>query len=172
MITSLILCTVSAVFFVLLYYGKRIELNGGRQLIRLGSSQIDHKLTTYYEKQKEFLSSIDRAYMSEKLHQVAEKAEHGGMVVLEKIINKFGRAKDMVTGKDLPKNRGAVSFFLKHIESHKRNMKTPTAYNLAVHEETANEKGEAGIDQMAIQVKMSQVEEIYEGETGLENGSR
>ncbi len=103
---------------------------------------------------------------------VAEKAEHGGMMVLEKVINKFGRAKDMVTGKDLPKNRGAVSFFLKHIESHKKNMKVPTAYRLAIAEETANEKEEATIDQVALKVKMDQVSEIFEGESDLENGSR
>ncbi len=167
MITSLIICSVSAIFFALLVYGKRSELNGGRQLIRIGSESLDNRLHSYYERQREFIHSVDSKYVYEKLHLVAEKVEQWGLIMLDGLVNKFGRAKDMVSGKDLPKNRGAVSFFLKHIESHKKSMQKNmknSAHQSAPQEESPDELNMKDIDKAALQIKMDQVTEIFDNQ--------
>lgn len=161
MITSLIICTLSVIFLILLVYGKRAELNGGRQLIRVGSESLDSRLHEYYERQKQFVHSVDREYIYEKMHLLAEKVEQWGLIMLDKLVNKFGRAKDMVSGKDLPKNRGAVSFFLKHIESHKRNMQK-NMKNSMPHAESTDELNMKEVDKVALKLKMDQVEEIFD----------
>lgn len=166
MITSLIICTLSAIFFAVLCYSKKLELDRGRALIRVGSSSMDNRLQSYYEKQREFIASIDTEYIKEKFHLIAEKAEHWGLRMGEKLVNKFGRAKDMVTGKDLPKNKGAVSFFLKHIESHKNQVKSVSMPSVA---QTIKEKApltEADIDPIAMRLKMDQVDAIFNDSNG------
>lgn len=91
---------------------------------------------------------------------MAEKIEQWGLKMLDRAVNKFGRAKDMVSGKDLPKNKGAVSFFLKHIESHKKNMKKGIP-----KVEAQDDFNEKDVDKVALQVKMDQVAEIFDGQS-------
>lgn len=159
MIISLIICACSGIFLAMLLFGKKSELQGGRQLIRVGTPALDQSLEEYYQRQRDFIHSIDREYISQTLHQVAEKVEQWGLNVLDRVINKFGRAKDMVSGKDLPKNRGAVSFFLKHIESHKKDLNLKKT---AIQIEESEAKVEKEVDKVALQVKMDQIEEIFE----------
>jgi hypothetical protein len=46
--------------------------------------------------------------------------ERLGIKIAEKIVSRFGTVRDVVVGKDLPKNKGAVSFYFKHIEVYKK----------------------------------------------------
>lgn len=164
MIAYLIICFLSAIFLVAMYYGKRAELRGGKQFVRIGNSSIDEKLHYTYVKQVQFVKGLNKEYISQKLHLFAEKIEQGALIFLEKLINKFGRAKDMVSGKDLPKNRGAVSFFLKHIESHKKHLKIAP-----VDIDVSSEDVEKEIDKVALRVKMDQVSEIFEAKNEAKN---
>lgn len=122
MIPSLIICIASGLFFLLVCYGKRRELNGSRPLIRIGSNNMDSRLSQYYIQKKEYIASIDKQYMKDKLHDAAENLEHFGIYVVEKTVRLFSKARDRVTGKDLPKTKGAIAFFLENI-SHKKDQK-------------------------------------------------
>ncbi len=124
MIPSLIICIASGLFFLLICYGKRREQNGGRPIIRIGSDSLDYKLSQYYLHKREYLASVDSKYVKDKLHIAAENLEHFGIYIVEKavqVLRSFGKAKNRVTGEGLPKNKGAVAFFLDHVGYKKRS---------------------------------------------------
>lgn len=111
---------LSAVFGLLLWSGKRKELQGGRVYIHIGTEQSDAKIHDRFEATKHFIKSIDKRFVSDTFHDLAETVERFGIKIAEKIVSRFGTVRDVVVGKDLPKNKGAVSFYFKHIEVHKK----------------------------------------------------
>lgn len=120
MIFYFILFILSVIFWILLWSGKRRELQGGQAFIHIGSDRSDARLHEHFEVTKLYIRSIDKKYISDKFHLFAETVERLGIKVAEKIVSRFGTVRDVVVGKDLPKNKGAVSFYFKHIEVHKK----------------------------------------------------
>lgn len=140
MITSLIVFALSGIFVAYMFWSKRDEVdNYANQLVSDGvsleerpvhgsttllstsicSTDLDIKLRAMYQRSVAWLQSIDGKYIREKMHQLAEYSERRALAILAIILSRFGRARDIVTGKDLPKNKGSVSFFLKHMIHHK-----------------------------------------------------
>ncbi len=57
--------------------------------------------------------------MSEKFHNKLIQIENKIIGMFSKYIHKLGHIADIVRGKDLPKNRGSVSFYWQHLDSMK-----------------------------------------------------
>lgn len=86
------------------------------------STELDMRLRALYQRIVTQIRLIDKAYLKEKMHALAAHSEKWALALLSRLLNRFGRLRDVVTGKDLPKNKGSVSFFLKHIQHHKSQL--------------------------------------------------
>ena len=118
MIISLIVFIGSGLFLTTIWYSKRSELNGGRALIHIGSDDRDIKLRSLHNRGRAYIESVDSVYLKNKLHDIAEKSEHFGLKLAEYVVKRFSKIRDAVSGKDIPKNRGLVSFFMGYVDSH------------------------------------------------------
>lgn len=135
MITSSILFVLSGLFIAYMFLSKRDALEdshasdtGGalRSVALISpsicSSELDMRLRAVYQRIAMQIKLINRAYLKEKMHAFAAYGEKMALSLLSKLLNRFGKLRDVVTGKDLPKNKGSVSFFLKHIQHHKSQL--------------------------------------------------
>ncbi len=86
------------------------------------STDLDIRLRSMYQRAISHARSIDREYVKTKMHQIAEYGEKKALAIVSRLLNRFGKVRDVVTGKDLPKNKGSVSFFLNHIIHHKSQL--------------------------------------------------
>lgn len=109
---------------MVLWYNKTREAKGMAPIINIGSADIDRQLSAYAATVKHFIKQINAPYIRSVLHRVAESAEKLSISCAEKCINRFVRMKAVMDSKDIPKNRGAVSFFFKHIEHHQKSTKS------------------------------------------------
>lgn len=108
-------------------------------LSQLCSAELDIRLRTAYQRAVAQARAVDGPYMREKLHQLAEYSERKALAIVARLLSRFGKVRDVVTGKDLPKNKGSVSFFLNHIANHKSKL---GAYN----QEAGEGKGRKTLD--------------------------
>lgn len=86
------------------------------------STALDMRLRAMYQRAETQIRLIDGPYLKEKMHELAAHSEKWVLAILSRLLNRFGKLRDVVTGKDLPKNKGSVSFFLKHIQHHKSQL--------------------------------------------------
>lgn len=119
MIISLIIFIASLFFLLAIWYGKKLEAKRGRPMFYIGSENLDTKLRGWYSDFLSYIKSVDSVYIKRKLHDIAERLEKFSLHIAEKVAAKFDKLTSAASGKDLPKNRGAVSFLFRHIESHK-----------------------------------------------------
>ncbi|HEY1037209.1 MAG TPA: hypothetical protein VGE62_01345 [Candidatus Paceibacterota bacterium] len=116
--------TIFAVAFVLgavILLNKRREMSRGKPWFFIGGSELDQAV---YDAVEFFIyvtthASVKRTKML--FRKALLSAEKFFLGAFERIGHRFGIVSDIITGKDLPKNRGSVSFFLKNIEVSKRN---------------------------------------------------
>ncbi len=140
MITSLIVFALSGLFAAYMFWSRRgvldehidgpigddISVGEGlarRSLASLGmsacQSDLDIRLRAAYQGMIAWFRAVDGTYLKDRMHDIAEYVEKKGLALLSVLLNRFGKVRDIVTGKDLPKNKGSVSFFLKHMVHHK-----------------------------------------------------
>ena len=140
MITSLILFVLSGLFAAYMFFSRRDALEdvhsglesagNGDEAVRsvallsqsICSTELDTRLRSLYQRVETQIRLIDGPYLKEKMHALAAHSEKWVLAILSKLLNRFGKLRDVVTGKDLPKNKGSVSFFLKHIQHHKSQL--------------------------------------------------
>ncbi len=140
MITSSIVFALSGLFAAYMFWSRRDALDehvdgligddvsmgeglARKSLASLGisacQSDLDIRLRAMYQGVIAWFRAIDGKYLKDRMHDIAEYVEKKGLAMLSRILNRFGKVRDIVTGKDLPKNKGSVSFFLKHMVHHK-----------------------------------------------------
>jgi len=101
---------------------KQKEIKSGKGFVRIGSFSSDEKLATVWH---DFLYTI--THMSGDSIKASLKR---GLVSFEQFIirqfdgfgKKFATVESVVSGRNLPRNRGSVSFFLKNIEAYKKSV--------------------------------------------------
>lgn len=116
--------TIFSVAFVLgafILLNKRREMSQGKPWISMGGPELDQAV---YDAVEFFIYVTTHASVK-RAKQLFMKAVHSSeklfLGVFERVGHRFAIVSDIVTGKDLPKNRGSVSFFLKNIEVSKQN---------------------------------------------------
>jgi hypothetical protein len=99
---------------------KNREIRTGRVLVNIGNHQSDLVL------QRVAASLVEKAAIAHPnngksvLRRCIIVVEKQFMNLFHKLSERFEIVSDVVTGRDIPKNRGSVSFFLKNIEDSKK----------------------------------------------------
>lgn len=120
MIITSTIAIVSLVLMVYMLLHKNREIRTGRVLVNIGNHQSDLVL------QRVAASLVEKAAIAHPnngksvLRRCIIVVEKQFMNLFHKLSERFEIVSDVVTGRDIPKNRGSVSFFLKNIEDSKK----------------------------------------------------
>jgi len=123
MTISLISFAVSLILLAVLAFNKQKELNGDRAWFSIGSPRTDRRIAVVWISVVYIVTHVSVQSCKRLMKQAVLKAERFFINKIEEMGHKFSMVGNMVTGYDLPKNRGSVSFFLKNIEDHKKTIK-------------------------------------------------
>jgi hypothetical protein len=120
MITTTTVLIVSCLFAVLMLSNKQREIRTGKTLLKIGSNNTDYALRRLWVTSLDKLSQVHPSNSKHTIRRSVVELERHIMNVFHRLSHKFSIVGDVVTGRDIPKNRGSVSFFLKNIEDSKK----------------------------------------------------
>jgi hypothetical protein len=123
MITTLTITLVSGFILLVLSLKKNWELKAGRDIFSIATNRMDQRVESLLYKTANLVKMTHPERIKEIGSKIAIKVEGFVMGIVEKLSSRFSIVGDMVTGRDIPKNRGSVSFFLKNIENSKKQVK-------------------------------------------------
>jgi len=114
-------------FFIISFAGigvmilnKMRHLNTGRGYINI-ASHVDDKIRAKGVVARKVLTEFPKHFSREAMHFGIRQGVTGYRKVKAKVYPKIAHIVDAVKGKDVPKNRGKASFFLKNIQDSKEN---------------------------------------------------
>lgn len=119
----IIISTTAIVSLLLMLYmlaHKSRELSTGKTLLSIGNSSSD---VVVRRLKASILDKAIKIHPDNTKHTARKfiiSVENWVMNIFHRLSHKFGVVGDIVTGRDIPKNRGSVSFFLKNIEGSKK----------------------------------------------------
>ena len=117
---NLIVFFASLACLVLLFWNKQKELTLGKPLMDL-SFGSDESIKQRIERVRHSTKDLPKR----AFHLTAFYTVKHGLNIFEKskqvVYPKIAHIVDAVKGRDIPRNRGAVSLFLKHIEERRRS---------------------------------------------------
>ncbi len=122
MTISLITCAVSLIALATLAMNKQRDLDGKTAMFRVGSPSTDSYIAATWKSVVYMVTHVSVQSCRRMVQQATINLEGFFIKNFDKLGRKFTVVGDMVTGYDLPKNRGSVSFFLKNIEDHKKTI--------------------------------------------------
>lgn len=112
----------SIVLMAIMCLSKSFELQTGRGLLPLvAHPTLNSKVSNWSNAGLENVKSINKHTVRDFFHFLLVQVENVAIALFLKLGKRFHKIGDMITGKDLPKNRGSVSTFLMNID-HPRNM--------------------------------------------------
>jgi hypothetical protein len=103
-------------------YAKMSELTNGKNVLRISTPSRDEKIVETWKWFRYQVTHVSRKSLSEASHKIVVSVENFFLGLIMKLGKKFTSLGDIVRGKDIPRNRGAVSFFLKGTEEHKKSL--------------------------------------------------
>lgn len=104
-----------------LVYGKIEELGGSKNIFSLSNKKRDAAIKKHWRSFIFNITHVSMKSIKKGSHKVITSAEGAFLKVMSQLGKKFSSIGDMVRGKDIPRNRGSVSFFLKNISEHKKS---------------------------------------------------
>lgn len=117
---TMIVFFISFLALVFMLYNKHNELVKGKGIVKISiasDEDIRQRIETIQLNIKEFPRKV--------IHLTAFFTVKHGLNIFDKVRQivypKISHIIDAVKGKDVPKNKGSVSLFLKHIEEHRRS---------------------------------------------------
>ncbi len=117
MTISLTICVLSLFALATLVWNKNSELSKGAPMFRIGNESTDETLLNLWNIFVYTVTHVSISSMRNLLHSAVIAFERLFINQFENVTRRFAVFGDIVTGRDIPKNRGSVSFFLKNIES-------------------------------------------------------
>ncbi len=111
---------LSLVLIVSMLLNKKREMSTGKKLFTLATQQSDLVVRRMLASIMEKASIAHPENGKSALRRAIIEVERGAMNVFHRLSHRFSVVGDVVTGRDIPKNRGSVSFFLKNIEDSKK----------------------------------------------------
>lgn len=99
---------------------KNRELRTGKVLLTIGNQQSDIALRRLMVSLTEKAAVAHPSNGKSIIKRSIIVIERQFMNLFHKLSERFESVSDVVTGRDIPKNRGSVSFFLKNIEDSKK----------------------------------------------------
>ncbi len=118
---ALTIFSIAFLLAALILLNKRREVARGKPWVSLGSPELD---TAVYDTVEFVIYMLTHASVktTRQLFRKALLSSEKLMISLfEKLNHRFAAVSDIITGKDIPKNRGSVSFFLKNVEASKKS---------------------------------------------------
>ncbi len=113
--TSIIfIASISTALFILA--NKIGQINGSRWYIKLHSHELEHRMINKLGAMWDVIMHSSKATIRTVFARVLQKMEKFFMKVFFKLFRYINKLSDMVKGKDVPKNKGSASFFLKRID--------------------------------------------------------
>lgn len=99
---------------------KSRELRTGKTSLTIGNHQSDLAVRRMAASLAEKAVSVHPSNGKSAVLRFIIEVEKWSMNLFHRLSQRFGAVGDVVTGRDIPKNRGSVSFFLKNIEDSKK----------------------------------------------------
>ncbi len=124
MTISLTICLVSLFALAMLVFNKNSELQKGAPMFRVGNENTDETLLNLWNIFVYTATHASINSIKSMIQSFVLAFERLFINQFEAISKRFAVFGDIVTGRDIPKNRGSVSFFLKNIESRDGIKKT------------------------------------------------
>ncbi len=115
----ILMYTILAVSFfasVTMIYAKMSELTNGKNILHISTPERDAKILAMWRALSYRITHVSRKSLTEASHKVIVSVENFFLRLIVKLGKKFTSLGDMVRGKDIPRNRGSVSFFLREID--------------------------------------------------------
>ena len=116
MLTTFIIFIASTVIALFILVNKVGQTNGSRWYIQLHSHELEHKVVNKLGAFWDVISHWSGSTFRSVSAKVLEKMEKFFMRMFFKLFRYINKLSDMVKGKDVPKNKGSASFFLKRID--------------------------------------------------------
>lgn len=104
-------------------YAKMSELSTGKNMLRISTPERDAFITGVWNRFVYHVTHVSRTSIMETSHKLIVSIENFFLGVIVKLSKKFTSLGDMVRGKDIPRNRGSVSFFWKNIDERRKEIK-------------------------------------------------
>lgn len=124
MTISLTICLVSLFALAMLVFNKNSEMRNGAPIFRVGNENTDETLLNLWNIFVYTATHASVRSIRSLVRSTIIAFERLFINQFEVISKRFAVFGDIVTGRDIPKNRGSVSFFLKNIESRNGTKKT------------------------------------------------
>ena len=122
MTTTLIICGISFLALASILYSKNKETKTGKRMLPLGSTSSDILLADAWDTFAYTVTHASKQSIKALAQRTIVSVERFFITRFERLGQKFTVVGNTVTGYNLPRNRGSVSFFLKNIESHKSSV--------------------------------------------------
>ncbi len=122
MTSILIIFSISLVLSLLFLLNKHKEDVGGKGYVCIGSERTDIGIVNGY---KTFLDLVHRATISTAKLYIQKSTvwfEKQFIRLTHYTVKRVYSFSNIITGHNIPKNKGSVSFFLKNIEEHKKTV--------------------------------------------------
>jgi len=116
MLTTFIIFIASTITALFILANKIGQISGSRWYVRLHSHEFEHKVINKMGAFWDVISNWFKVTFRVVSAKVLEKLEKFFMKVFFKLFRYINKLSDMVKGKDVPKNKGSASFFLKRID--------------------------------------------------------
>lgn len=120
MTTALIIFSIAIVIAGILLLNKKREVQSGVGYFKVGSESLDQRISDLSTRIEIYLIETDSRKMKSIIKTQVVKFENYMLKKLHIVSKRFEVFGDVVTGRDIPKNRGSVSFFLKNIENDQK----------------------------------------------------
>jgi hypothetical protein len=103
-------------------FNKHKELKDGKGIFNIGNTQTDLRVNEGYDKFVDLVHHLTISTLKQYVQKATLYIENYFIKLFHYITRRFFSFSNIITGQNIPKNRGSVSFFLKNIEEHKKSV--------------------------------------------------
>ena len=101
---------------------KMLENSKGKCLLKFSKPEWDWHILKKYHFLRHNVNHVSRESLANFFHKTAKFLGSFLPTLAKKLEKRFSRIGDMIRGRHMVENRGSVSFFLKNIGEHKKNL--------------------------------------------------
>ncbi len=116
------ICGLSLLIMLAMVITKMLETSGKKCYIKFSKPEWNWHILRKYHLVRHNVVHIKRESLANFFHRMAKVSELLLIKMANKLEKRFSKLGDMIKGKQVARNRGSVSFFLKKIEDHKNNL--------------------------------------------------
>ncbi|MES3005957.1 MAG: hypothetical protein V4664_03360 [Patescibacteria group bacterium] len=122
MTTALTILCVSFIAMAVVVWNKNTQMSTGRTNFRISTPERDAHLEQWYNRIMFQITHVSYGSLKKTLHDMLVAVENFFLRIFVRLGKRFHTIGDIVRGKNIPRNKGAVSFFLKNIEESKKSV--------------------------------------------------